>query len=75
MKNVLYEGIVFSFSWLESEEMLADLFTKEIKHHEDLDLLIRDNVFKQAQEKKNMVVCLSDEIKFLHRCNKKNKKK
>jgi hypothetical protein len=75
MKDVLYQGIVFSFSWLEAEEMLADLFTKDRKNHDDLDSLTRDNVFKQAQQKKNMVVCLKDEIKFLHHCDKQNKKK
>jgi hypothetical protein len=75
MKDMLYEGIVFSFSWLEAEEMLADLFTKDRKNVDDLESLTKENVFKQAQQKKNMVVCVKDEIKFLHRCDKLNKKK
>jgi hypothetical protein len=76
MKDMLYEGIVLSFSWLEAEEMLADLFTKDRKNADDLDSLTQKNVFLQAQQKKNMVVCLKDEIKFLYRCDKvKNLKK
>jgi hypothetical protein len=70
MKDMLYEGIVLSFSWLEAEEMLADLFTKDRKNADDLDSLTQKNVFLQAQQKKNMVVCLKDEIKFLYRCDK-----
>jgi hypothetical protein len=71
MKNVLYDGIVFSFSWLESGEMLADVFTKEVLYNDDLVQLIKNNVFRQAQNKDNMVVCVSGEIKFLNRCDRK----
>jgi hypothetical protein len=70
MKDMLYERIVLSFSWLEAEEMLADLFTKDRKNTEDLDTLTQKNIFLYAMEKKNMVVCLNDEIKFLHRIDK-----
>jgi hypothetical protein len=70
MKDMLYEGIVLSFSWLEAEEMLADLFTKDRKNSEDLDALTQKNIFVYALQKKNMVVCLNDEIKFLHRIDK-----
>jgi hypothetical protein len=59
-----------SFSWLEAEEMLADLFTKDRKNSEDLDALTQKNIFLYALQKKNMVVCLNDEIKFLHRIDK-----
>jgi hypothetical protein len=75
MKALLYEGVVFSFSWLESEEMIADHFTKDKKNHEELDALTQKNVFSKAQERKNMVVCLKDEIKFLFRSDKQKKKK
>jgi hypothetical protein len=75
MKALLYEGIVVSFSWLESEEMIADHLTKDKKNHEELDDLTMRNVFDKAQERKNMVVCLKDEIKFLFRRQKQNKVK
>jgi hypothetical protein len=72
MKNVLYDGIVFSFSWLDGhQDMLADVFTKEVQHNDDLEKLVKDNVFRLAQNKDNMVVCVNGEIKFLNRCDKK----
>jgi hypothetical protein len=71
MKNVLYDGIVFSFSWLDSREMLADVFTKEVRHSDDLENLVKNNVFKLAQNTDNMVVCVAGEIKFLNRCDKR----
>jgi hypothetical protein len=71
MKNTLYEGTVFSFSWLDSNEMLADIFTKDVLKSDDLMALTKDNVFLRAQNKDNLVVCVSGEIKFLNKTNKK----
>jgi hypothetical protein len=71
MKNTLYEGTVFSYSWLDSNEMLADIFTKDVLKTADLMALIKDNVFLRAQNKDNLVVCVSGEIKFLNKTNKR----
>jgi hypothetical protein len=72
MKDLLYSNIVKSFSWLDGHhDMLADVFTKEVWHNDDLDKLVKDNTFRLAQNNDNLVVCVEGEIKFLNHCNKK----
>jgi hypothetical protein len=72
MKDSLYDGVVTSFSWLDGQhDMIADILTKECRHNEDLERLVKDSTFRLAQNDDNLVVCNGGEIKFLNHCNKK----
>jgi hypothetical protein len=67
MKQLLYEGVVSSFSWLNGkEDMMADCLTKEVKDSVDLENLVRANVFRMSRNCDNLVVCINGEIKFLN---------
>jgi hypothetical protein len=72
MKDVLYDNIVQSFSWLDGEkDMVPDILTKECRHNLDLEMLVSENQFQLAKNEDNMVKCHEGEIKILNKHNKK----
>jgi hypothetical protein len=71
MKDLLYDGIVQCFSWLDGNwDMMADALTKECKNNLDLENLVLKNHFRLAKNQDNVVLCKSGEIKIMNRCNK-----
>jgi hypothetical protein len=72
MKDLLYDGIVESYSWLNgSTDMIADILTKECCWNDDLEDLVTKNVFRLARNVDNLVSCNLGEIKISNKCNKK----
>ena len=70
MKDVLYSGIINSYSWLDGRDMVADVLTKEAKPNDDLKDITIGNKFRNAFAEDNMVKCVEGEIKLLNPRNK-----
>ena len=62
LKQSLEDGDVDQFSWIEGKEIVADVFTKQGSKREALDEVVRENYFRHAQNKDNLVVCENEEI-------------
>ena len=62
MKQSLEDGDVDQFSWIEGKEIVADVFTKQGSKREALDEIVKENCFRHAQNKDNLVVCENEEI-------------
>jgi hypothetical protein len=72
MKDVLYDGVVESFSWLNgTTDMVADVLMKECGWNKDLEDLVTENTFWLFKNQDNKVSCFEGEIKISNRCNKK----
>jgi hypothetical protein len=72
MKEVLYDGVVESFSWLDgTRDMMADVLTKECCWNGDLEDLVTGNIFQLSRNENNKVSCFEGEIKISNKCNKK----
>jgi hypothetical protein len=71
MKDMLQDGRVSSFSWLDTRDMIADTLTKEAKPNMDLELMMLEGEFKHSDKEDNMVFCENEEVKMVNRKNKK----
>jgi hypothetical protein len=71
MKDVLYDGGVQLFSWLNREKyIVADVMTKECWANEDLETIILENQFHLAKNEDNIVRCQEGKIKIANKHNK-----
>ena len=72
-KDDLENGLVSSYSWLETKEMLADVLTKECRKNNHIVEVLRRNTFKNAMSERNKVVLGDGEIKLINRAVKDKK--
>ena len=62
------------YSWIQGEEIVADVLTKQGSRRELLDEIIKNNEFRNAHTKDNRVTYEGDEFKIRNRVTKKDKK-
>ena len=55
---------VHSFSWNAGTKIVADVFKKQGSQREDLEKIVKKNVFKHAKNEDNMVYLDDGEIKI-----------
>ena len=67
----LEDGSVHSYSWLDTNDMIADLLTKETKEDEDILDIVQENKFRKAKSEDNLVVFQKVEIKMMNHSVKK----
>ena len=64
LKHNLEEREVDSFSWIAGTEILADVFTKQGSQREELEEIVKENIFRQGKTEDNMVYLDNGEIKI-----------
>ena len=69
-KEDLEQGLVKSYNWLETKEMLADVLTKECRRNQQIVEILERNVFVNARSEKNQVLLGDGEIKITNKTNK-----
>ena len=62
LKQKLLDKSVTSFSWIETKAMTADVLTKDGGDIENILEVVRENVFRKANSKNNMVVYKDGEL-------------
>ena len=62
LKHKLLDRSVTAFSWIETKAMTADVLTKEGGDIENILEVVRENVFRKANSKNNMVVYKDGEL-------------
>ena len=62
LKQSLEDRSVEQFSWIEGKEIVADIFTKEGSKREALEEIIKDNFFRHAKSKDNLLKYKNEEI-------------
>ena len=65
LKHKLLNKSVTAFSWIETKAMTADVLTKEGGDVENMLEVVRENVFRKANSKNNMVVYKDGELMML----------
>lgn len=63
------------FSWIEEKDIIADVSTKQGSRREDMDSLMEENVFDQAQNKNNLVKYINHKISIKNFTTKRKKEK
>ena len=64
LKERLVDGDIQSFSWLPTQDMMADLMTKEMKVPFNLEEVIMRNTLQLPQPLVNEVVAVGTEIRM-----------
>ena len=64
LKHNLEDKEVYSFSWIAGTEIVADVFTKQGSQREELEEIVKKNVFKHVKSEDNMVYLEEGEIKI-----------
>ena len=62
-----------AYSWIQGEEIVADILTKKGSKREALDEILVRNEFKHAKTEDNMVTFEEDEFKIRNRVTKMDK--
>ena len=70
---MLEEGEISLYSWIEGKEIVADVFTKSGSTRESLDEITRENIFRHAQSKDNLVQYENEEITISNLATKSKK--
>ena len=73
LKQSLEDGEVTDYSWIQGEEIVAYILTKQGSKHEVLDEILVKNVFKNARTEDNKVTYEGDEFKIRNKVTKKDK--
>ena len=63
LKQELEDGEILGYSWIQGEEIVVDIFTKQGSKREALDEIVRENRFRHAQTKDNLVLHENGEFK------------
>jgi hypothetical protein len=74
MKEMLKDGRVESFCWLDTKDMISDTLTKEAKPNDDLEAMVLEGTFKNSDKEYNKEFCEHEEVKMINRRNKKEEK-
>ena len=62
------------YSWIQGEEIVADILTKQGSKHAVLDEILVKNEFKHVRTEDNKVTYEEDEFKIRNKVTKKDKK-
>ena len=73
LKQGLEDEEVLAYSWIPGEEIVADILTKQGSKCEELEEILRKNIFRHAQSEDNMVTYEGDEFKIQNLVTKKDK--
>ncbi len=73
LKQSLEDEEVMDYSWIQGEEIVADMLTKQGSKCAILDEILVKNEFKHANTKDNKVTYEGDEFKIRNRVTKKDK--
>ena len=73
LKQSLEDGEVTDYSWIQGEEIVADILTKQGSRHAVLDEILVRNEFKHARTEDNKVTYEGDEFKIRNKVTKKDK--
>ena len=73
LKQSLEDEEVTAYSWIQGEEIVADILTKQGSKCEVLDEILVKNEFKHANTEDNKVTYEGDEFKIRNRVTKKDK--
>ena len=73
MKQSLEEGEIMGYSWIQGEEIVADIFTKQESTRDALEEIIKKNKFRHAQTRDNWVVFENEDFKVFNLMTKKGK--
>jgi hypothetical protein len=71
LKQALEDGEIEQYSWIEGTEIVADVLTKQGSYKDSLDEIIKENRFRHAQNKDNLVTYENDEITIKNLTTKK----
>ena len=74
LKQALEDEDVVDYAWIQGEEIVADVLTKQGSTREVLDEIIKKNEFRNAHTKDNRVTFEGNEFKIRNRVTKKDKK-
>ena len=74
LKQALEDEEVVDYAWIQGEEIVADVLTKQGSTREALDEIVKKNEFRSAHTKDNRVTFEGNEFKIRNRINKKDKK-
>ena len=66
LKERLVEGDIYTYSWLPTQEMLADVLTKEMKIPQALEDVILKNKISISQPLVNKVKAVGTEIRMVN---------
>ena len=67
LNDRLTNGEVECFVWLDTDDMVADILTKQAKENVDIIDIVRVNIFRMARTEDNKVSCNQDEITITNR--------
>ena len=73
LKQSLEDGDVLDYAWIQGEEIVADILTKQGSKREVLDEILQKNNFKHADCMDNRVTFEGDEFKIRNKVTKKDK--
>ena len=73
LKQSLEDEEVTDYSWIQGEEIVADILTKQGSKRAVLDEILMKNEFKHARTEDNKVTYEGDEFKIRNRVSKKDK--
>ena len=73
LKQSLEDEEVTDYSWIQGEEIVADILTKQGSKREVLDEILMKNEFKHASTEDNKATYEGDEFRIRNRVTKKDK--
>ena len=73
LKQSLEDEEVMDYAWIQGEEIVADVMTKQGSRREVLDEILVKNEFKHAHTEDNKVTFEGDEFRIRNRVTKKDK--
>ena len=74
LKQSFEDEEVLDYSWIQGEEIVADVLTKQGSRREVLDEILIKNEFRHGHTKDDRVTFEEDEFKIRNRVTKKDKK-
>ena len=72
-KQSLESGDVMGYSWIQGEEIVADVLTKRGSRREALNEIVLQNKFSHVQTRDNWVTYENGEFKIRNKVTKKQK--
>ena len=67
MKDKLIDKSIVSFKWLRTDQMVADMLTKERTDTRMMDGIIMENRFDGVSSEMNKVLCIGGELRMVNR--------
>ena len=70
LKKRLVNGYIYSYSWLSTQDVMADMMIKEMKLPVNLENVIMENVLNLQQPLVNEVRADGTEVRMMNICNR-----